>query len=129
MQPDFIYDDKEHTDFFVQIHTLTWNQSCRVVELMNDCLTDFFGIIRNNFKTDCAAAVFGQTLRNSGRGERIENTKYHRLDFISINKVGSNCHHSIHGENQIKNTFFRMILMDNRCYKIGAAGIGTGLQQ
>ena len=96
---------------------------------MDDGLADFFGMLGNNLKTDGTASILCQPFRNRGRGEGIENAKNHRFDLISVNEVGSNRHHGVHDENQIKDTFFRMILMDNSCHKIGAAGVGAGLQQ
>mgnify|MGYP003445039221 CR=1 FL=1 len=119
----------QHIGFLTQIHTLGRDQRGTVVKLMDDGVGNDIGFVGDDLKTQGTAAIFHQPV-GYGRGcEAVEDAKDHRLHLIIIDKVGDQRHTDIEGQDQIDQALLRVLLVDQRGDKVGAAGVSTGPDQ
>ena len=119
----------QNTGFLAQIHTLGGNHGSGVLQLQNDLFRDFIGIIGNDLEPDRFPAASAHPVGDRAGGEGIQNAHNDRLNFVIINKIGTQCHQYIQGEDDPEGVLLRLLFVNHSCDKIRAAGVGAALDQ
>lgn len=116
----------QHIGLPAGVHALGRDQGCGVLDLADDLVGDFLGVIRDDFEADSLPAALDPAFHQGGSGEAVKDAHDDRLHLIAVDEVAGDGDNDIHNKRQTVDALLGMLHMDQGRYEIRAAGIGTG---
>lgn len=111
------------------IHTLGRHQGGTVVQVLNDVIGDFFGIIRDDLTVNGTAERFDDPVGDGAGHEGVENAENDRFQLIVIDEVAAEGNDNVDGEADPEKAHFGVRTVNQSRHKVHTAGGGAAPHQ